>query len=135
MVWRSCTIKAFLKKRWIDISIISGLLLTCLISLLVFYLTRQNNNLIAEIYFKNEIIEKIDLNEHEQPYTFEVQGLQDKIKINVKNHSIAIIESNCPQQYCVHSGYISYSNQSIVCAYNAIYIILVGQNYQNDIEV
>ena len=59
-----------------------------------------------------------------------IDGVHNQVHINVKDGAIAIVESGCPHQDCVHTGYVKESNRPIICAYNAVYIIIEGtSNY------
>ena len=61
-----------------------------------------------------------------------IQGLHGEVHIHTKDGAIAVIESNCPHQDCVHTGYVSETNRPIICAYNGVYIVIEGTS---DIDV
>ena len=46
--------------------------------------------------------------------------------IEVKKGSIGIIESDCPQKICVHTGMISNPAQTIVCVPNRVIIEIIA---------
>ena len=50
-----------------------------------------------------------------------------------KNGGVAVIHADCPHQDCVHMGYVYETNHPIICAHNGVYIIIVGEVY-NDTE-
>ena len=62
--------------------------------------------------------------------TFTIQGAVSgeagQMVIGVKTNAIHIVSSKCPNQYCVHTGWISDAAHPIVCAYNHISITIVG---------
>lgn len=103
---------------------------------LVWQFSGSRSNLTASIYFKADLLEKIDLDkENDQLRLLTYQGLHGEVKVAVKHNAVAIVKSNCPEQTCVKTGYVYVSNRSIVCAYNAIYVIVEGGDYSHDIEV
>lgn len=116
-----------------DIILIASLLLVAVITLVVVLCTRVKTNLIANVYVQNQIVETIDLSKKEDA-DYYVNGLKGQVHIHTHDGGIAVIESNCPHQDCVHMGYIKETNRPIICAYNAVYIIIVGQS-ANDVEI
>ena len=114
-----------------DIILIGSLLLVMVIALIVILVTRQKDNLVATITVRNEVVETIDL-EAEQEADYFIEGTHGTVHVHVKDGAIAVIESNCPHQDCVHMGYISESNRPIICAYNEVYIVINGKG---DIDV
>ena len=121
------------KKVRNDILLIASLLLVAVITLIVVLTTRVRTNLVAKVYVQDQIVETIDLSKKEEQ-DFYVDGLKGKVHIHVHDGAIAVTESNCPHQDCVYMGYIKETNRPIICAYNAVYIIIEGQAV-NDVEI
>jgi hypothetical protein len=67
----------------------------------------------------------------QQVGTFSLQRNQivpfDHFTIEVRNGAIAIIESDCPQKICVHTGAISNPAQTIVCVPNRILVEIASE--------
>lgn len=116
-----------------DLILIVSLIIVLLASLLVVLLTQKNKNLVAKIYVKNELVETIDLTKSEDK-EFEIEGANGVLTISIKDHSIGVIEADCPHQDCVHMGYVNESNRPIICAYNQVYIIIEG-NSNYDVSI
>ena len=114
------------KKLRNDIILIGSLLLTAVIALVVVLTTRVKYNLLAKVYVQNEVVEVIDLSKKEEK-EYEISGINGKLKIHTKDGAIAVVQSNCPHQDCVHMGYVKESGRPIVCAYNAVYIVIEGK--------
>ena len=114
-----------------DLILISSLLVVAVVSLIIILLTRTKNNLVAKVMVQNEVVLTIDLNK-ENNKDFYI--LDNKIHIHVKDGGIAIVESNCPHQDCVNMGYVYESGKPIICAYNAVSIVIEG-NSNYDVEV
>lgn len=113
------------KRNAIIISIIIGLLL--LISVLYITIMNKylNNPKYAYIYQNNKIINTIDLDNVEEPYTITIKGSNDCYNtIEVRNGSIGIIEASCPDGLCKNMGFISTSVLPITCLPNHLVIEL-----------
>ena len=110
-----------------DLILICSLLVVIVASLLAVFFTQKRKNLVAKIYVKNELVETIDLDKSEDK-EFKILGANGELTISIKNHSIAVSESNCPHQDCVHVGYVNETNRPIICAYNQVYIVIEGSS-------
>ena len=116
-----------------DLILIGSLLLVAVISLIFVLTLKTKKNLQAKVYVQNNVVEVIDLSKKEEKDHF-VNGLHGVVHIHTKNGGIAIVESGCPHQDCVNMGYVYETNRPIICAYNAVYIIIEGKaNY--DVEI
>ena len=116
-----------------DIILVVSLLLVAIISLIVVLSTRTMTNLIAKVYVQNDIVETIDLSKKEEK-DYTVHGLNGDLTIHTRDGQICVLKSNCPHQDCVKMGYIGSSNRPIICAYNAVYIVIEG-NAEYDVEI
>ena len=94
------------KKLRNDIILVVSLLLIAVVALVVILSTRKKDNLIAKVYVQNEVVEIVDLS------TKEEKEYQD----------------------CVYMGYVSETNRPIICAYNAVYIVIEGVS-DVDVEI
>ena len=116
-----------------DLILIGSLLLVAVISLIFVLTLKTKKNLQAKVYVQNNVVELIDLSKKEEK-DYYVNGLHGVVHIHTKNGGIAIVESGCPHQDCVNMGYVYETNRPIICAYNAVYIIIEGKaNY--DVEI
>ena len=121
------------KKIRNDIILIASLLLVAIISLIVILSTRTKTNLTAKVYVQNDIVETIDLSKKEEK-DYTVHGLNGDLTIHTRNGEICVSKSNCPHQDCVKMGYVGTSNRPIICAYNAVYIVIEG-HAEYDVEI
>lgn len=116
-----------------DIILVGSLLLVAVICLIIVLANRVKTNLIAKISVQNQVVETIDLSKVDDAHYY-IDGLKGKVHVHVKDGGIAIIESNCPHQDCVRMGYVKETNRPIICAYNAVYIVIEGSaNYDTEI--
>ena len=116
-----------------DIILIASLLLVAVITLVVVLVNRVKTDLVAKVYVQDTIVETIDLSKKEDA-DYYIDGLKGKVHLHTHDGGIAVVESNCPHQDCVHMGYVKETNRPIICAYNAVYVIIVGQSV-NDAEI
>ena len=120
------------KKLRNDLILVGSLLLVAISALITINVISKNkntSNLIATVSVQNTVVEVIDLSKREDKHYY-VEGLHGQVHIHTKDGAIAILESNCPHQDCVHMGYVSDTSHPIICAYNAVYITLgVSPNY------
>jgi len=73
----------------------------------------------AIIYQGNTLLKRIDLGKDN---IFPI--LNGKMHIEVKDGKVRVLDSDCPQQTCVKTGWIQYSGRSIVCIPNQVLIEL-----------
>ena len=85
--------------------------------------TGNGQALYADIYQSGEFLETIRLDTVTDEYTFEVPGeCGASNTVCVCPGSIAMISANCPDQICVHQGFISTSLLPITCLPNRLVI-------------
>ena len=114
------------KKLRNDLILVGSLLLVAISALITINVISKNkntSNLIATVSVQNTVVEVIDLSKREDKHYY-VEGLHGQVHIHTKDGAIAILESNCPHQDCVHMGYVSDTSHPIICAYNAVYITI-----------
>ena len=117
-----------------DLILIFSLLIVAVTCLVLVLVNRKKDNLIAKVYVQNEIVLTIDLSIKEEK-DYEVNGLHTKVHIHTKEGAVAVVESGCPHQDCVHMGYVSETNRPIICVYNAVSVIIEGGQVADYIEV
>lgn len=76
----------------------------------------------ANIYLDGECIESIDLSSVEEGYSFDVEGPIGTNRVAVEHGRICVESADCPDQICVHQGWISNSAAPIVCLPNKLVI-------------
>lgn len=73
------------------------------------------------------VIREIDLTQVEEPYSFVVEGESGALNtVQVEPGRICIREASCPDQVCVHQGWISDSSKPIVCLPNQVMVQISG---------
>lgn len=80
----------------------------------------------ANIYLDGNCIRSIDLSSVVEGYSFEVEGPCGMNRITVEHGRICVERGDCPDQICVHQGWISNSAAPIVCLPNKLVIRVEG---------
>lgn len=96
--------------------VIVVLLLGSILSLGIIRNKSQKSSAYACIYRDNELIEQIDLRQVTEPYqlTFSY-GEDDYNVVEVKEGSIGMVESTCPDHLCEEMGFIDQAYMPITC--------------------
>ena len=113
------------KKLRNDLILIGSLLLVTVVALVVVICTRVKTNLVARVYVQNKVVEVIGLTKNEEK-TYKIKGLNGYVYVHTKKGAVKVSKSNCPHQDCVHMGYVTTTNRPIICAYNAVSVIIEG---------
>lgn len=88
---------------------------------------------IAKISQKGRVLQEIDLTQVKEPYSFVIEGENGALNtVQVEPGRICISEASCPDQVCVHQGWISDSSEPIVCLPNQVIIQITGGGSQVD---
>lgn len=117
-----------------DILLITSLLAVAGIAIGIVLGTRKKVNLIAKISVQNKVVETVNLSDKED-HDYYINGLKGILHVHTHDGAIAVLESNCPHQDCVRMGYVNESNRPIICAYNAVSIVIEGNGQANDVEI
>lgn len=99
------------------------IVLLLIISLFVFVFNKINKKDVVIVSVKDSnrnILLTFDINEDNY---YEVKGKQGLFHIEVKNGKCRAIDVDCPNQICVHTGWISIENPiPIICLPNGIMV-------------
>lgn len=88
---------------------------------------------IAQITQKGQLLDEIDLSQVKEPYSFVIEGEDGALNtVQVEPGRICISEASCPDQICVHQGWISDGSEPIVCLPNQVIIQITGGGSQVD---
>lgn len=87
----------------------------------VLVLRGNTNGTIANIYQDGNLIHSVDLSSVITPQTLEFAGAVTNT-VAIERGRIRIVEATCPDQICVHQGWISTGVAPIVCLPNSLVI-------------
>ena len=104
-----------------DSILIFGLLAFCLLFLLFSIIFSSKDDLVANVYYDDEIILTVSL---DKDNSYKVNGSLSEMIIIVQDKKIKVLESDCKDHICVNQGFIFRENQTITCLPNKIFIKL-----------
>ncbi len=115
------------------ISISDIVLILILLILSVFFHNRfsNNNGDVIHIYIDNELYAKYDLKENRE---VQIDGKLGKAKLIIKDGTVQLIESPCPEQICVKTGKIKNSTGQIVCAPGHFMVRFESKKHENGVD-
>jgi hypothetical protein len=98
-----------------------------------FLLFGKSDKVTAQIIKDKKIIQSISLDDITSPVSYEVDG--DYINhITAEKGRIRFSSSDCPDDICVQTGWISRPGQTAVCLPNGVIIKIVGKNNSSDTD-
>ena len=90
-------------------------LLVCISSLFILLPRKAGTSYTAELYLHGTLVDSIDLNAVTEIRTIELSADGHTNVVEIRPGSIGIISADCPDQICVHQGFISDSALPITC--------------------
>ena len=123
-------------KKW-DIIIIVVLICLSFIPELIFgvMMGKNYNGTYAEVTLDGKPYKKILLSEHRGEEQINVNTEYGYNIIEIKDDSIAIIESDCPVKTCIKSGFISKSGQLLVCLPHKLMVEIKSNDTEKSVDV
>ena len=108
-----------------DLLAVAAVLVLAVLCALAFWPRSTGEAVCAQIYQNGQLLMTVSL---DQPQEFPVEGDYCNT-VTVEDGTIAITDSDCPGQDCVHSGAIHSPGRSLVCLPNALEIrVISGQS-------
>ncbi|SFB13190.1 NusG domain II-containing protein [Clostridium frigidicarnis] len=106
----------------------------CILSIGYYFIGGSNSNgLVAEVYRDGELLRSIDLEKVEKPDEFKVEDSDGDFNIiEFENGKIRFKESNCKDDVCVKTGWLSRKGEMAVCIPHKTYIKIVGESKELD---
>ncbi len=115
-----------------DIKLIIIILLIAITVLFVIAIIDKNNSKEALVYYDNNLVLTIDLNNSEEKI-YIVDGFNGEVKIIAGNGKIKVDEEESPLHLCSKQGFIEESYESIVCLPNKI-VIKISSKKKKDLD-
>lgn len=126
--------KEFFHHHLFDLLLVGAIVLSSGGVALYEVLKKKESALSAKVYCEKTLLEEVDLSALTEEVDKTYEGSKTAFKVGFKKGAVAILESGCPSQYCVHQGWVSESGRSIICAYNSVLVSLSG-TAQDDLRV
>ena len=106
-------------KQWAFFILLSCILLVILNG----YVTQTNTHGNAvDIILDGQLVKTIPLSENAPSTTFTISGPHITNVLEVTHGRVRVVEANCPDQVCVHQGWLTSSLRPIVCLPNNMVI-------------
>lgn len=109
-----------------DIVIAAVILLAAVIMLI----NSGSDGSYAAVYYNGEQVGSYSLFE-DGFYPLEEYG----VTLEIKDNSIRVCDSDCPDKVCVKTGFISSSKQAVVCLPNRISVRIINENNDDNIDI
>lgn len=84
------------------------------------------DNPVARITRDGVLLEEIDLDKVDQPYTLTFEDESGSNTVSVERGRIRISEADCPDQVCVNQGWIADGTVPIVCLPHRLMVEIEG---------
>jgi hypothetical protein len=114
-----------------DIILIVSLLILSLVPEIIFVASgqdRDTSTTYAVITIDGKSYKTIPLSDHSGTDTFTIRTDAGYNTIVVKDHTIGIIESDCPDKICIQEGFISKPGATVICLPHKVMIEVRGGN-------
>lgn len=59
--------------------------------------------------------------------TYQVPLATGRMRVSVRDGGVAVVESDCPDQICVHTGRIRRPSQAVICVPNRVVVRITGE--------
>lgn len=86
----------------------------------------------VEILQDGKVVDRIDLSAEKGHRTFTIHYGGHYNTVEIKDHTIRILEADCPDQICVHMGVLTQGKPPIVCLPHHLVIRYADQRDEPD---
>lgn len=94
---------------------------------------KQSKSLIADITCNGKIIRKVDLIKIKGTQLILLKNNGVKLSVSAKEGKIRILDSDCPDKYCVKRGWLSKSGESVICMHSKTIVMIEGKTKRSDL--
>jgi hypothetical protein len=113
--------------------VVLGMLIISSLGVLLYRYVQPKDRLIAEVVQENVVIQTMDLGSVEKMQTISiVNNKEHKNVIQIESGKIRFVDADCPDQVCVHAGWLTKPGDVAVCLPNKIYIRVTGEKEDVD---
>ncbi len=114
-------------------SIVLGMLIVSSLGVFLYRYVQPKDRLIAEVVQEDVVIQTMDLGLVEKMQTMSiVNDKENKNVIQVEPGKIRFVDADCPDQVCVHAGWLTKPGDVAVCLPHKIYIRVLGEKEDVD---
>jgi hypothetical protein len=116
-----------IKQGNILLLIVIGIILITSLNWSSLYSMKQSKSLIANIISNGKVIRKVDLNKIRGPQLILLKNNGLKLTVSAEKGKIRILDSECPDKFCVMSGWLSKPGESVNCMHSKTIVIIEGK--------
>ena len=106
-----------------DIILIASLLLVALLFMMIWKSRPSKDGRVCSVLYDRQVVMTVPL---DQDQVFSLEGLP-QVVFEVRGGRAAFIHSDCPDQICVHTGFIGESGQLAACLPNRVALRIGGE--------
>ena len=114
--------------RVLDIVIIVALLFVS--AAFIPFMDSQSHDTVV-VYRGGDVIAEYRL---DQDRTFQVDGVDGTLEIEIRDEKVRVHSSPCRHQICVNRGWISRSYEQIICASNLVLLLIHSNSEEEEID-
>ena len=105
----------------LDITIIIISVVGIIFSFLIFH--RRADNMVLVVYAddRKKVYSLDDAD-------FEIKSQHGRVKVQIRSGRARLVESSCPDQWCLRMGWIDEPGESIVCLPSRIFLVMEDEN-------
>ena len=107
------------------------LALAVLLGMRVWTAPAQTGELTVTVSVDGQAVERVPLSSYAGAHTYTGNGYT--LTVRAADGALAVTESDCPGQDCVHTGRITRAGQSIVCLPEQVIVTLEGKTSAPDV--
>lgn len=84
----------------------------------------NGNTVVAEVTVNGETVQEIPLKQSDEKQQY---ILENGVVLETENGTIRFLESDCPEQACVHTGALARAGEVAACVPNKTVVVLKGE--------
>lgn len=110
-----------------DIKLIITVFMIILFMFSLFIFTKEEDNKVAQVYYKNKLIKEIDMSQDINE-EYEVIATMGIVVIEYDNGKIRVKEETSNRNLCSKQGFIDESYETIVCLPNELIVLIKAKD-------
>lgn len=122
-----------IKQRNILLVLVIGIIVITSLNWSSLYSMEQSKSLIANITSNGRVIRKVDLNNIRGPQLILLKSNGLKLTVSVEKGKVRILDSECPDKFCVQSGWLSKPGESVICMHSNTFVMIEGKGKRSDL--
>ena len=97
------------------------------LSLYLIYRQQNQEGVCVKIYSYDKLLATYDLDKLNGTKTYRYETSEGYNVITISKDCVKVVEGDCPDKVCMHSGNALKSHMPIICAPHGLYIVIEGE--------